>query len=248
MAIILATFFSSSTFATAPVSDVTGSASGVTGSVSVVTAAEGVSVEKQLEKFARLLESRNRMQIIMQNQLTQLSKELREIKGGMELFEHKISEIENRQRNLYQLVDQPKAVSTPTTANSTATASSAGEQLAYQAAVDLVLVNKDYDQAITAFEAFVIDYPESEYIANSHYWLGLVLYQQKKRKEARVAFLTVSEKFPESVKRADSLFKIGIIDEYLGELASAKEFYQKVLKEYPNSSAAGLAQKQLNAL
>jgi tol-pal system protein YbgF len=231
-AIIMATFFSTSAFAVAPVND--------------VTAAGGDSVEKQLEKFTRLLESRNRMQISMQNQLTQLSKELREIKGGMELFEHKITEIENRQRNLYQLVEQPKAaVSTTTT---TATAISAGEQSAYQAAVDLVLVNKDYNQAITAFEAFVIDYPQSEYIANSHYWLGQLLYQQKKRKEARIAFLTVSEKFPESVKRADSLFKIGVIDEYLGELASAKDFYQKVLKEYPNSSAAGLAQKHLDAL
>jgi tol-pal system protein YbgF len=231
-AIIMATFFSTSAFAAAPVND--------------VTAAGGDSVEKQLEKFTRLLESRNRMQISMQNQLTQLSKELREIKGGMELFEHKITEIENRQRNLYQLVEQPKAaVSTTTT---TATAISAGEQSAYQAAVDLVLVNKDYNQAITAFEAFVIDYPQSEYIANSHYWLGQLLYQQKKRKEARIAFLTVSEKFPESVKRADSLFKIGVIDEYLGELASAKDFYQKVLKEYPNSSAAGLAQKHLDAL
>lgn len=234
-AIILATFFSTSAFAAAPVSDVT--ATGGAG-----------SVEKQLEKFTRLLESRNRMQMRMQNQLTQLSQELREIKGGMELFEHKISEIENRQRDLYQLVEQPKVDSPTTAAGKTATAVSAGEQSAYQAAVDLVLVNKDYNQAITAFEAFVIDYPQSEYLANSHYWLGQLLYQQKKRKEARIAFLTVSEKFPESAKRADSLFKIGVIDEYLGELASAKDFYQKVLKEYPNSSAAGLAQKHLDAL
>jgi len=234
-AIILATFFSTSAFAAAPVSDVT--AAGGTG-----------SVEKQLETFTRLLESRNRMQMRMQNQLTQLSQELREIKGGMELFEHKISEIENRQRNLYQLVEQSKVAASTTTTKKTATAGSADEQSAYQAAVDLVLVNKDYNQAVTAFEAFIIDYPQSEYLANSHYWLGQLLYQQKKRQEARAAFLTVSDKFPKSAKRADSLFKIGVIDEYLGELASAKDFYQKVLKEYPNSSSAGLAQKHLDAL
>ncbi|HEY7864671.1 MAG TPA: tol-pal system protein YbgF [Psychromonas sp.] len=234
-AIILATFFSTSAFAAAPVSDVT-------------VAGGAGSVEKQLEKFTRLLESRNRIQMRMQNQLTQLSQELREIKGGMELFEHKISEIENRQRSLYQLVEQPKEAASTTTTNKSATAVSAGEQSTYQAAVDLVLVNKDYNQAITAFEAFIIDYPQSEYLANSHYWLGQLLYQQKKRKEARIAFLTVSDKFPQSAKRADSLFKIGVIDEYLGELASAKDFYQKVLKEHPNSSAAVLAKKHLDAL
>jgi len=235
-AIVMVTFLSTSVFAAAPVKDVT--AAGSSG-----------DIEKQLQTFARLLESRNKMQVRMQNQLSELSEELREMKGGMELFEHKIAQIENRQRTLYQMLEEPKAApATDTGSNQSIPPVAAGEQSAYQSAVDLVLVNKDYNQAITAFEAFLIDYPKSEYLANSHYWLGQLLYQQKKRKEARIAFLTVSEKFPESGKRADSLFKIGIIDEYLGELASAKDFYQKVLKDYPNSSAAGLAKKRLDAL
>ena len=111
-----------------------------------------------------------------------------------------------------------------------------------------MLVQKDYQQAITAFEAFVIDHPESSLIANSQYWLGQLLYKEKKRNEARNAFLIVTDKYPDSTKRADSLFKIGIIDEYLGKTDSAKAFYNKVLKEYPNSSAAGLAGKRLKAL
>jgi len=235
VAIIMAAFLSAPVFAAAPVTDVTSSRS-------------SGDIAKQLEHFSRLLESRNKMQIRMQNQLNELSSELREIKGGMELFDHKITQIENRQRNLYQMIEESKSAASPAATNKSATAAAEGEQSAYQAAVDLVLVNKDYNQAITAFEAFIIDYPQSEYLANSHYWLGQLLYQQGKRKEARIAFLTVSEKFPESGKRADSLFKIGVIDEYLGELGTAKNFYQTVLKDYPNSSAASLAQKRLDAI
>lgn len=235
MAIFMAIFLSPSVFAAAPVTDVTSSG-------------DSGSIAKQLEHFSRLLESRNKMQIRMQNQLNVLSSELREIKGGMELFNHKITEIENRQRNLYQIIEKSKTTDSTAVTSTPSSALSEGEQSAYQNAVDMVLVDKDYKQAIITFDAFIIDYPQSEYLANSHYWLGQLLYQQGKRSEARVAFLKVSENFLKSGKRADSLFKIGLIDEYLGELETAKNFYQAVLKDYPNSSAAGLAQKRLETL
>jgi len=238
VAIFMATFLSASSFAAAPVSDVTASKS-------------NKQIEEQLDELTRLLESRNRMQIRFQNQLDELSQEVSQISGQLELFNHKIEQVENRQRNLYQLIDEQKnSVAAPvvvkTTENSEPVA--ANEKATYQSAVDLVLVEKDYQQAITAFEAFVIDYPTSSLVANAQYWLGQLLYKEKKRDEARNAFLIVTDNYPDSSKRADSLFKIGIIDEYLGKKASAKVFYEQVLKEYPDSSAAGLASKRLKAL
>ena len=238
VAIFLATFLSASSFAAAPVSDVTSSSS-------------NKDIIKQLDDLKRVLDSRNRMQIRFQNQLDELSQEVSQMSGDLELFNYKIEQIEGRQRNLYQLIDEQKN-SAPNTSIAQSSENSepvaVDEKAAYQAAVDLVLVQKDYQQAITAFEAFVIDHPESSLIANAQYWLGQLLYKEKKRNEAREAFLIVTDKYPNSSKRADSLFKIGIIDEYLGEINSAKTFYNKVLKEYPNSSAAGLAGKRLKAL
>jgi len=238
VAIFMATFLSASSFATAPVSDVT-------------TAKSNKQIEEQLDELTRLLENRNRMQIRFQNQLDELSQEVSQISGSLELFNHKIEQIENRQRNLYQLIEEQKsAIAKSPIANATENSEPVAidEKAAYQSAVDLVLVEKDYQQAITAFEAFVIDHPESSLVANSQYWLGQLLYKEKKRDEARSAFLIVTEKYPDSSKRADSLFKIGIIDEYLGKTNSAKAFYEKVLKEYPSSSAAGLAGKRLKGL
>lgn len=236
VAIFMATFLSASVFAAAPVNDVT------------VTKNNG-QIETQLQELSRLLETRNKMQVRLQNQLNELSQEMRQMKGSIELFNHKVEQIENRQRNLYQLIEQQsKPAATQVVTNTPVTEGGAAEKAAYQKAVDLVLVNKDYEQAIIAFEAFVIDYPKSSYVANSHYWLGQLLYKQQKRNEARKAFLNVTEKFPNSSKRPDALLKIGIIDEYLGELASAKVFYNKVLNEYPNSSAAGLAEKRVKGL
>lgn len=238
VAIFMATFLSASTFAAVPVNDVT-------------TAKSNKQIEEQLDELTRLLENRNRMQIRFQNQLDELSQEVSQMSGNLELFNHKIEQIENRQRNLYQLIEEQKTAIAKAPVNESPESSepvAIDEKAAYQSAVDLVLVEKDYQQAITAFEAFVIDHPESSLVANSQYWLGQLLYKEKKRDEARSAFLIVTEKYPDSSKRADSLFKIGIIDEYLGNKSSAKTFYEKVLKEYPNSSAAGLAGKRLKGL
>ncbi len=235
-AVFMAAFLSASAFAAAPVNDVTATSS-------------AVPIEKQLQELTRLLEMRNKMQQRSQNQLDQLSLEMSEMKGSIELFNHKVEQIENRQRNLYQLIEEKSKTAPVSTVDGlSAVPSSGSEKAAYQSAVDLVLVNKDFEQAITAFEAFVIDHPKSPYVANSQYWLGQLLYKNKKRNEARSAFLIVTEKYPDSNKRPDSLFKIGIIDEYLGDISSAEEFYKKVLKEYPSSSAAGLADKRLKSL
>lgn len=234
MAILMAIFLSSSVYAAAPVND--------------VVAGDNSNIEKQLQELTRLLQTRNKMQVRMQSQIDGLSQEINKITGNIELFSHKIEQIENRQRNLYQLIEEQNRSGVK---EETAEAPSSGNKsgkVAYQSAVDLVLVNKEYSQAITAFEAFVIDYPESELVANAQYWLGQLLYKEKKRNEARVAFLIVTEKYPDSSKRADALFKIGIIDEYLGNTDSAKSFYQKVLAEYPNSSASALVKKRLKEL
>lgn len=237
VAILLATFLSASVFADVPVNDVT-------------VSQNGKQVDKQLQELTRLLEARNRMQIRLQNQLDQLSTEMNQINGSIELFNHKIEQIETRQRNLYQLIDEQKNSSANKIAseNRQIAPQAKDEKTAYQQGVDLVLVDKKYDQAIVAFEAFVKAYPKSSYVANAQYWLGQLLYKNKKRQEAKSAFLIVTNKFPNSSKRPDALFKIGMIEEYLGEIASAKAFYNKVLKEYPGSSAAGLAGKRLKGL
>ena len=238
MAILMATFFSASVFAAppAPVNDVT-------------VPKNNIQIEKQLQELTRLLETRNKVLVRLQSQFDELSQEMNQIKGSIELFNHKIEQVEGRQRNLYQLIEeQSKPAETQVADNGSVAEGDEDGKIAYQNAIDLVLVNKEYEQAIVAFEAFVIDYHKSSYVANSHYWLGQLLHKQKKLNEARAAFLIVTEQFPDSSKRPDALYKIGFIDEYLDKRASADAFYNKVLKEFPDSSAAELAKKRLQGL
>ena len=239
-AILLAAFFSTSIYAAAPISDAT------------VSTASNAELLKRMDELTRVMTIRNKMQIRFQTQLDQLGQEVNQIKGSIEVFNNQLEQIEDRQRNLYQMLDERQQSSSTNQSTSTPEANQSSgdgtDKSAYQSAVNLVLNDKQYQQAITAFEAFVIDHPKSSYVPNAQYWLGQLLYKEKKRKEAKAAFLVVTEQYPESNKRADALLKIGIIDEYSGAIDSAKSFYQKTIAEYPSSSAASLADKRLKAL
>ncbi len=238
-AMLMAAFISYPLYAAAPISDAT---------VNTATNAELLS---RIDELTRVMTARNKMQIRFQTQLNQLGQEVSQMKGSLEVFANQLEQIEERQRNLYQMIDEVQKGSTNSSRASIPVNQDAGDgtdRAAYQSAVDLVLNDKQYEQAITAFEAFVIDHPKSSYVPNAQYWLGQLLYKEKKRDEARVAFLVVTDKYPDSNKRADAMFKIGIIDEYLGNKDSARSFYQKTINEYPSSSAAGLSAKRLKAL
>ena len=238
--VAITSFISTSVFATAPINDLT-----IDQNYADIN---NQDVQQQLLELSRLLKTRNKMQVRLQSQLDELSQEISEVKGSIELFNHKLEQVEDRQRNLYQIVDEQSksTVTTAKAANLNATASD--DKAAYQKALNLVLVNKEYAQAVTAFEAFVIDYPKSTYIDNSYYWLGQLLHKEQKLAEARAAFVTVVEKYPTSNKYPDALYKVGFIDEVLGKIPSAKSFYTRVVSEFPNASAAGLAKKRLSKL
>ena len=122
------------------------------------------------------------------------------------------------------------------------------EKAAYENAVKLVLQDKQYDQAIVAFQGFIQTYPDSSYGANAHYWLGQLLFNAEQREAAKQAFDTVATKYPDSNKRGEALLKSGIIAEYLGNTSEALTLYSQVITDYPGSASAKLAEPRISAL
>ena len=65
---------------------------------------------------------------------------------------------------------------------------------------------------------------------------------------AKIEFNLVVERYLDSNKRSDAMLKLAMVEQKLNSNASAKTWYEKVLSEYPESSAAQLAQARLNNL
>ena len=118
------------------------------------------------------------------------------------------------------------------------------ERIAYEKAFSQ-LKDGRYDQAVAAFKEFVKSYPKGRFVGNAQYWLGEANYVQRNYKLALSDFEKVVKNYPTSPKRADAMLKMGYTYQELGRLDEAKISLNNVLKSYPNSTAANLAQKRL---
>jgi len=239
-------------------------------SATPLLAAGSGSVEERLDRLERADNSRNLIQIDMQQQLDALNNEVRQLRGALEEANYKLQQATERQKSLYQELDKVKSGATaapavpdasvaPATSAAAASAASEpttsptpdqatpAESKAYDAAVSLVMKDKQYDKAVPAFEAFIATYPQSSYVPNAHYWLGQLLFNQGDRESAKTHFLTVAQKYKDSAKRPDAILKLGMISQFEGDNEKADKFFQLVIKQYPNSSSAQLAKKAMSS-
>ncbi|WP_028774806.1 tol-pal system protein YbgF [Shewanella waksmanii] len=217
----------------------------------------GGSYDDRVERLERMLKARQQVDFQTQQRLDTLQQEVLDLRGLNEQQAYQIEQMLQRQRQLYDEIanlssnqgsSAVAAVTSTTTTSQAATSSSLGETASYEQAVNLVLKERKYDEAIPAFSNFIKSYPDSTYAANANYWLGQLLYNKGDFSEATTAFSTVVDQYKDSNKRGDSLVKLGMIAEKTADVPGAKGFYQRVVKEYPASAAARIAKQQLAAL
>ena len=213
----------------------------------------GGSTDDRVARLERILKAKQQSEFQTQQRLDTLQQEVLDLRGLTEQQNYQIEQMLQRQRQLYDdianlSVKSSAPVATTTSSSISGSSSTLSETASYEHALNLVLKQKKYDDAIPAFSAFTKNYPNSTYSANANYWLGQLLYNKGEFNSANEAFKTVVDSFKESNKRGDSLVKLGMIAEKTGNPSSAKTYYQRVLKEYANSAAARIAQQQLNAL
>ena len=238
----------------APVIDMTQSSS---------TGGSSKSVIERLTNLERQVKVRNKTQVKVQMQLDELQQEFNELRGITELHAHKLNQVLERQRELYQELDKrvmQQATTAPSTAShsdkqqpavnqtNTVYSSDISENDAYDRAVNLVLKEKRYDKAIPEFKAFNKKYPKSAYAANSHYWLGQLLFNKNDLQSAKKEFEIVYTKFTDSPKRSDSMLKLAIVEQKLNNKEKAKRLFKELIARYPSSSAAKLAKPNLDKL
>ncbi len=123
----------------------------------------------------------------------------------------------------------------------------AKEKLYYDAAFDLIKA-KDFDKASQAFAAFLRKYPNSQYAGNAQYWLGEVNLAKGDLQAAGQAFAKVGQSYPKHSKVPDSLYKLADVERRLGNTDKVKGILQQVVTQYPGTSAAQLAQRELQKL
>lgn len=213
----------------------------------------------------------------MYNRMEQLQAEVLKLRGENEELAHQLEELKKQQQTMYIDLDQrmqqlsaggsgapqvpsDQSASPDGTAPAEATASQApaqpapapagdpgNRQAAYQKAFNTLKEGK-YPEAIKEFKNFIAAYPTGDYADNAHYWLAEAYYVSRDFNTSRDIFRKLIKDFPQSAKVPDALLKIGFIEFETGQKANAKELLTEVVKRYPDSSAAKLAEKRLDKL
>jgi len=249
----------------------------------------------------RMLDSGTLLKLLQS--VEELKAEVRELRGQLEQQQYSLSQMSDRQRELYLDVDRrlqrmeasgvavgaAAASSGPGSAPPAGASASAGstvggapaastsgaavvgvaaagaatqagtpqaaatstdplkEQQAYQAAFNLLKAGR-YDQAAKAFQKFLAEYPTGKFTDNAQYWLGESYYVTRNFDSALREFNTLVSDHPDSQKVTHALLKIGYIHDELGQKDKAREFLTDLTKNYPQSTAAGLAAKRLERM
>ena len=148
---------------------------------------------------------------------------------------------------------RPAAAKTPakTGSKAKAAASAVGDAeaatRAYKTAYEEMRAGR-IDQALAQFRAFGERYPRHDLSDNAQYWVGECFYARKEFGAALKEFRRVIDEHPTGNKVPDSLLKIGLSYQSLGDGRTAKDVLGQVVEIFPESSAARVARERLGRL
>jgi tol-pal system protein YbgF len=193
-------------------------------------------------------------------QLQLLQQEVSQLRGLVEEQSYEIKRLKQQRLDDYISLDRrissmggkvstsnSKATSDKAIVNTDLTAvnpaTNANELTLYQAAVDLSLKQKDYQQGANAFNKYLEAYPHGRFMANSQYWLGELALLEGNLESAREWFSLVVTKSPKHDKVSDASYKLGTVYHKLGDSDKANELLSSVAAG--SSSASRLAKGYL---
>lgn len=228
-------------------------------------------VEQRLQRMERLLSSQSLLE--MSQRIEALQTEVQLLRGQLEEQQHTITEMKERQRELYMDVDRrltlferegaaapggmPATTPDATPSGSQSASGSAEteqdeqrlaeERQAYQEAFDM-LRELRYAQATGAFRSFLKQYPDGRYAHLAQYWLAEAAYAQRNFKQAIDDYRLLLQKYPDSPKRAETMLKVGYSYYELKQTEQATQILNQLIEQYPDSTEAGQARRLLKQI
>ena len=104
---------------------------------------------------------------------------------------------------------------------------------------------KKWDDAKILLTQFIESHPSNQLSGSAHYWLGELYILEKKFRDAALVFAEGYQKFPESIKAPDMLFKLSQSLYEVDKKNDSCKTLEKLIIDYPNNKFIKNANKNL---
>jgi len=185
-------------------------------------------------------------------QNTELEKQVTDLKAQVEKKDLMINDLKaqlkKQSEQIYQLEAQKQAA--PKISSSYTPGSGDVGYGEYESRYDEALSlfhSHNYQDAIESFESLLAAQNNHSLADNSQYWIGECHYALGQYKKAIIDFEKVFT-FPKSNKLDAAQFKLGLCQLRLGDKSKAREEFQRLVDQYPNSEYLRQAQKHIQEL
>ncbi len=203
--------------------------------------------------------------------IDQMAREVDELRGALEVANHNAAQAldearrarEDAGQRVAQLALPPEPVPGPDPAAAPepagqgprvesspgASTSSAEEVQSYRNAYGSWR-RGEVQACIEGFREFLQTYPSSPYADDALYWMADCYTRQGDHEKAILRFAKIVEMYPTGNKAPDALFRQGEVLLKLGPGydSAARDVFQRVVREYPDSPRASEARRQLDRL
>ena len=105
--------------------------------------------------------------------------------------------------------------------------------------------NKNWADAKNSFVEFIEKNPKNQLSGSAHYWLGELYMLEKNYMDATLIFADGYQKFPESIKAPDMLFKLSQSLYEVNKINESCKTLEKLILDYPKNNLIKNAKKQI---
>ena len=185
----------------------------------------------------------------LSNQIDALRNEVARMRGQDEQLAREVSEIQRRQKDISQGVDDRLRKFEPgkVTVDGREFVADPNESREFETALG-ILRKGDFAQAQTAFGEFTKRYPNSGYKSSSLFWLGNAQYALRNYRDAMASFRTLVTATPDHSRAPEAMLSIANCQLELKDPKAARKTLDDLVKVYPQSEAASVGKDRLAKL
>ena len=192
----------------------------------------GFEREEQTEKQKRIQDDNNQRFIDLENRLREIERRLQQADAEKDRAEKALKAAEKKRK------DQEAAALKAENDKKDKIKATYGKKNAktlYNEAFASIK-KQDYKTAEKQFEAFLELYPKNDLAGNAQYWLGESYFARGQFDKAAVAFAEGFQKYRDSQKAPDNLFKLGLTMARMNKKEEACIAFKNFSAEYPKVS------------